>query len=111
RRVDDYYCSPGQGGRAQDGGTRGERFKAKWITAEKTMAGLRYAVVCPNVIRKAKKRIAQSKRARAGSLAIVNKPQMAQTRVIRVFLFADTVLLFSGILFRFFFAFVESAAF
>ena len=75
------------------------------------MAGLRYAVVCPNVIRKAKKRIAQSKRARAGSLAIVNKPQMAQTRVIRVFLFADTVLLFSGILFRFFFAFVESAAF
>ena len=45
-------------------------FMAKWIGAEKTKAGLRYAVACPNVTGRTKKRIAQSKRARAGSLAL-----------------------------------------
>ena len=45
---------------------------AKWIVAEKTKAGLRHAVVCPNVMGKTKERIAQSKRARAGSLALVD---------------------------------------
>ena len=49
-----------------------EHFMAKWIVAEKTKAGLRYAVVCPNVTGRTKKRIAQSKRARAGSLALVD---------------------------------------
>ena len=39
---------------------------------EKTKAGLRHAVVCPNVRGRTKKRIAQSKRARAGSLALVD---------------------------------------
>ena len=39
---------------------------AKWIVAEKTKAGLRHAVVCPNVTGRAKERIAQSKPARAG---------------------------------------------
>ena len=48
-----------------------EHFMAKWIVAEKTKAGLRYAVVCPNVMGRAKKRVAQSKRARTGSLALV----------------------------------------
>ena len=47
-------------------------FMAKWIVAEKTKAGLRYAVVCPNVTGKTKERIAQSKRVRAGSLAHVD---------------------------------------
>ena len=48
-------------------------FMAKWIAAEKTKAGLRYAVVCPNVTGRTKERmIAQSKRARAGSLALVD---------------------------------------
>ena len=46
-----------------------EHFTAKWIVAEKTKAGLRHAVVCPNVTGRTKKRIAQRKRARAGSLA------------------------------------------
>ena len=41
---------------------------AKWVTAEKAKAGLRHAVVCPNVTGRTKERIAQSKRARAGSL-------------------------------------------
>ena len=46
---------------------------AKWIVAEKTKAGLRHAMVCPNVTgRTNKERIAQSKRARAGSLALVD---------------------------------------
>ena len=35
-------------------------------------AGLRHAVVCPNVTGRTKERIAQSKRARAGSLALVD---------------------------------------
>ena len=49
-----------------------EHFMAKWIVAEKTKAGLRHAVVCPNVTGRTKKRIAQIKRARAGSLALVD---------------------------------------
>ena len=49
-----------------------EHFMAKWIAAEKNKAGLRHAVVCPNVTRRTKEMIAQSKRARAGSLAIVD---------------------------------------
>ena len=47
-----------------------ERFMAKWIAAEKAKAGLRHAVVCPNVTGRTKDRVAQSKRVRAGSLAI-----------------------------------------
>ena len=47
-----------------------EHFMATWIVAGKTKAGLRHAVVCPNVTGRTKKRIAQSKWARAGSLAL-----------------------------------------
>ena len=49
-----------------------KHFMAKWIAAEKAKAGLRHAGVCPNVTGRTKKRIAQSKRARAGSLALVD---------------------------------------
>ena len=49
-----------------------ERFMAKLIVAEKARAGLRHAVVNPNVTKNTKERTAQSKRARAGSLAIVD---------------------------------------
>ena len=49
-----------------------ERFVAKGIVEEKTKAGLRHAVVCPNVTGRAKERIAQSKRARAGPLALAD---------------------------------------
>ena len=49
-----------------------ENFMAKWIVAEKTKAGLRHAVVCPIVTGRTKKMISQSKRARAGSLALVD---------------------------------------
>ena len=49
-----------------------EHFMAKWIVAEKAKGGLRHAVVCPNVTGRTKERISQSKRARAGSLALVD---------------------------------------
>ena len=49
-----------------------EHFMAKWIAAEKNKARLRHAVVYPNVTGRTKEKIAQSKRARAGSLALVD---------------------------------------
>ena len=55
--------------------TRGncaEYFMAKRIVAEKAKASLRHAVVCPNVTERTKERIAQSKRVRADSLALVD---------------------------------------
>ena len=61
-----------------------EHFMAKWIVAEKTKAGVRHAMVCPNVTGRTKKRIAQSKRACAGSLT-VDQPQVARTCILRAF--------------------------
>ena len=49
-----------------------KHFMAKWIAAEKARAGLWHAVVFPNVTGRTKERIAQSKRARVGSLALVD---------------------------------------
>ena len=62
-----------------------EHFMAKWIAAEKSKAGLRHAVVCPNVTGRTKMRIAQSKRTRAGSLALVDYPQVTGTCILRAF--------------------------
>ena len=45
---------------------------AKWIVAEKARTGLQHVVVCSNVTGRTKERKAQSKRARAGSLALVD---------------------------------------
>ena len=73
RPVDDNYCSPGREGnwhRTVEQGAGG--FLAKRIAAEKARSGLRYAVAYPNVTERTKERIAQSKQARAGSLAIVD---------------------------------------
>ena len=50
----------------------GEKFHGEMNHCRKAKAGLRRAVVCPNVTGMAKERIAQSKRARAGSLALVD---------------------------------------
>ena len=49
-----------------------EHFMAKWIATAKARAGLRHAFVYPNVTGRTKERIAQSKRTRAGSLALVD---------------------------------------
>ena len=48
-----------------------EHFMAKWIAAEEARVGLRHLVVCLNLTKRTKERIAQSKRTRAGLLAIV----------------------------------------
>ena len=50
----------------------GGHFMAKWIAAEKAKAELWQTVVCPNVTGRTKKRIAQGKWARTGSLALVD---------------------------------------
>ena len=49
-----------------------EHFMAKWIAAEEIEVGLRHTVVCPNVTGRTKERLVQSKRARPGSLALVD---------------------------------------
>ena len=49
-----------------------ERFMATLIAVEKARAGLRHAAVCPNVTGRIKEGIAQSKRARTGSLVLVD---------------------------------------
>ena len=80
---------------------------AKLIFAEKVRAGLRHAVACPNVTGRTKQRIAQSKRARAGSPAIVDLPYVARTCILR----ADVVLSFTlvtFVLFCFIFVFLIS---
>ena len=69
----------------QNGGTRGGTFHAKWIAAEEARAGLRHVIVCPNVTGRTKKRIAQSKRTRARSLALVDQPQVTRTCILRAF--------------------------
>ena len=59
------------------------RSMAKGITAENARARLRHAVGCPNMMGRSKDRIAQNKRARASSLAILDKPQMVGTCIFR----------------------------
>ena len=74
------------------------------------------AVVCPNVTGRTKKRIAQSKRARAGSLALVDWPQVARTCILQAFGLQMPWRFFSGVTFVLFcfvfrlYAFVEAAA-
>ena len=83
RQVDD--CSPGRGGMAQDGRTRGETFHGEmdrrrerqgWTTAWRSMS---------ERDGDDQDRIAQSKRVRTGSLAIVDTPRVARTCNIRAF--------------------------
>ena len=106
-------CNPGRGGMAQDGGTKGGTFHGEMGRCRKARAGQRHAVVCPNLTRRTKERIAQSKRVCAGSLVIDNKPQVVRTCILRVFLFADAILPFSGLCFALFrfriSAFIEPA--
>ena len=77
RPVDD--CSPGRGGMAPNSRTKGGRLHGEmdrcresqgWITAYSSS-------ICPNMMGRTKERIAQSKRARAGSLDIVDEPLVA----------------------------------
>ena len=63
---------PGRGGMAQNGRTRGGTFHGKMSRCRKNQGWTRHAVVCSNVTGRTKERIAQSKRARAGTLALVD---------------------------------------
>ena len=73
-------------------------------------------MVCPNVTGRTKKRIAQSKRARAGSLALVDQPQVARTCILQAFGWQMPWRFYSGVTFVMFcfvfslYAFVEAAA-
>ena len=86
-----------------------EHFIAKWTVAEKVKAGLRHAVVCPNVTGRTKEKIAQGKRARAGSLALVDKPQVARTCILRAFGLQMSCRLF--LVLRLFFVLLRSRLF
>ena len=78
-------AAQGEGGWRRTAEQGAEHFMAKWIVAEKAKAGLRHAVVCPNERGRTKERVAQSKRACAGSLALADQPQVARTCTLRAF--------------------------
>ena len=63
RPVDD--CSPGRGGMAQVGATRGGMFHGEMGRCREARAELRYAVICPNLTGRTKESIAEGNRARA----------------------------------------------
>ena len=62
--------------RGNSAGRRNKGRNVSWrngpLQRKEARAGLRHAVVSPNMTGRTKERIAQSKRARAGSLAIVD---------------------------------------
>ena len=61
-----------EGGCRRMVGQGAEHFMAKLTAAEKAKAGLRHAVACANMTARTNERIAQSKRACCGSLALVD---------------------------------------
>ena len=70
--IADHWTTAAQdeGGWRRTAEKGAQHFMAKWITAEKVRAGLRHAMVSPNMTGRTNEKIAQSKRARAGSLAL-----------------------------------------
>ena len=85
RPVND--CShPGRGGMAQDGGTRGETLRGEMDCCRESQGWTTTcSTIYPNVTGRTKERITQSKRARAGLLAIVDWPHVARTCILRKF--------------------------
>ena len=57
----------------QNGRKGAEHFMAKWIAAEKVRAGLRHAILCPNVAGRTKERIAP----KASGLVLVHSPLLS----------------------------------
>ena len=76
-------AAQGRGGWRKTAEQGAKRFMAKWIAAEKARAGLRHAIVYPNVTGRTKERIVQSKRVRAGSFSIIDKRQVVQTCMLQ----------------------------
>ena len=85
----------------------------RWIAAKKAKAGLRHAVVCPNVTGRAKEWIAQSMRACAGSLVTSYKWREVVSSGRLVCRCHDAFLwcyvCFVLLRFQLFYAFVEAA--
>ena len=79
-----------------------ERFMAKLVSVEKVRVGVRHAVLCPNVTGRTNERIAQNKRAHASSLAMVDKPQVARTSILRFLLLFTMLCCFSLVLLHLF---------
>ena len=70
---------------AQNGRTRGGTFHGEMDRCRESQG---WTTACSGISErdgKDKDRIAQSKRARAGSLALVDKPQVARTCILRAF--------------------------
>ena len=116
RPVDD--CSPGRRGMAQNGRTRGGTFHGEMDRCRETQG---WTTACSGMPDRDGKNqeddiIAQSKRDRAGSLALVNQPQVARTCILRAFGLQMPWRFFSGVTFVLFcfvfrlYAFVEAAA-
>ena len=86
---------------AQNDRTRGGTFHGEMdrSVAEKTKAGPRHAVVCMNVMGRTKEEDSPNqKRARAGSLALVDQPQVASANLYPPgFWFGDVMTFFSGV--------------
>ena len=96
RHVDD--CNSGRGGMAQDGGTRSGTFHGEIDRCRESQG---WTTACSRMPeRDGKDQGQESKRARAGSLAIVDKSQVARTCILRAFFWcADAVLPFSCVTF------------
>ena len=80
-----------------------DHLMGKLVAVEKARTGLRHTVVHPRVTKRNKESVAWSKRARDGSLAIADYPQLARICILQAFLFADAILPFSGVITVFFF--------
>ena len=83
----------------------------QWIAAENARIGLRYAVVCPNVMGKTKERIIQSKRVHTGLLAIVDYPKVARICILRTFFWLQMLCILFLALRLFCFCFVFTFSF
>ena len=96
------YCSPGRGGMAQDGGTRGGTFHGEMNRCRQSQGCTRvqYAVVYSNVTGRTKKRITQSKQGCSCWFAR-HKSQVARTCILRAFFGFPILLSFSGVTFVF----------
>ena len=70
---------------AQNGRTRGGTFHGEMDRCRESQGWTTACSGMPERDGKDKERIAQSKRARAGSLALVDKPQVARTCILRAF--------------------------
>ena len=88
-----------EGERSRTAEQGAEHFMAKWTAAEKAKAGLRHAVLCPDVTGRTKERISQSKRARTGSLALVKLATSGANLYPPGVWFADATTSFSGVTF------------